>query len=78
MAKQTKKSFNQRQNKQKNPSWQTICKLERYCQNIFGMSFMEKMEDRILQIRKEFTDNILEHIKEAEKVTGQDYLEIKE
>ena len=70
MAKQTKKSFIQ--------SLQILCKLEKYCQDNFGISFMEKMENRILQIRKEFTDNILEQIKEAEKVYKKDYLEIKE
>ena len=52
-------------------------KMERYCQNVFGMSFMEKMEDRIFQVRKEFTNNIIEHIKEAERTTGKDYFEIK-
>lgn len=56
----------------------TLAKLEMYCKRTFGMSFMIKMEKRILQVRKEFTENILEHIKEAEKITGQDYLEIKE
>ena len=59
-------------------SLKRTAKIERYCQRVFGMSFMEKMEERLLQVRKEFTENIIEHIESAEKITGQDYLEIKE
>lgn len=80
MAKHQKTQGNS-MNKTKPSLYQSLklaAKMERYCQRKFGMSFMQKMEDRIFQTRKEFTENVLEHIRQAEKVTRQDYLKIKE
>lgn len=61
-----------------NQSARMVSKLNKYCKRNFGMSFAAKMEARILQVRKEFTKNILEHITKAEKIYGKEYLKIKE
>lgn len=61
-----------------NQEFHTLAKIEMYCKRNFGVSFMIKMEERISQVREEFTVNILKHIEDAEKIYGKDYLEIEE
>lgn len=53
-------------------------KLDKYCQKTFGKSFDEAFEDRMAKCASEFVDGIKAHIKDAEKIFGKDYLEIKD
>ena len=55
-------------------SIRTISKLNKYCMNLFGMNLEEKSK----QNQKKFIDKCWEQIKEAEKIMGKDYLDIKE
>jgi len=61
----------------KNPNRKTlriIFKLDKYCTTLFGIHFQEKLD----QCQEEFIGKCWEQIKEAEKITGKDYLDIKE
>jgi len=49
-------------------------KLNKYCITISGKGYFEKL----FQLEKEFNKKCWEQIKEAEKITGKDYLDIKE
>lgn len=49
-------------------------KVDRYCRKIFKKPFQEKS----IQVINEFIVKTIEQIKEAEKITGKDYLEIEE
>ena len=51
-----------------------ISKLDKYCMSLFGVN----LEDKLFQNHKEFIGKCWEQIKEAEKIIGKDYLEIKE
>ena len=66
MAKQTKTPLHQ--------TLRIYSKLDKYCMNLFGIN----LEEKLCQCQQEFVNKCWEQIKEAEKVTGQDYLEIKE
>jgi len=49
-------------------------KLDKYCMRLFGIN----LEDKLFQYHQEFIEKCWEQIKEAEKITGKDYLDIKE
>jgi len=51
-----------------------ISKLDKYCMNLFGVN----LEDKLFQNYRQFVDKCWEQIREAEKITGKDYLDIKE
>ena len=51
-----------------------ISKLDKYCVSLFGVN----LENKLLQNHRQFIDKCWEQIKEAEKITGKDYLKIEE
>jgi len=51
-----------------------ISKLDKYCMNLFGIN----LENKLLQNHRQFIEKCWEQIKEAEKIIGKDYLDIKE
>jgi len=55
-------------------STKMLSKLDKYCMSLFGIN----LEDRLFQNHRQFIEKCWEQIKEAEKVTGKNYLDIKE
>ena len=51
-----------------------VSKLDKYCMSLFGVN----LEDKLFQNHRQFIDKCWEQIKEAEKITGKDYLKIEE
>jgi len=50
-----------------------LSKLDKYCMGLFGIN----LEQKLFQRHQEFIEKCWEQIREAEKITGKDYLEIK-